>query len=336
MKKSYKHLSIEERNTLHCQVNEGRSLREIAGILGRSASTLSREVRRLGTAAQYDAGAARQVSIGRRRRGERKLASGTKLRAVVETGLRSGYSPQQISGRLRLMYPDQPDFHVSHETIYCAIYATPRGELRRELIGNLRKGHRERKARGQGEDRRGVLKDMRSIHDRPEEVLHRLVSGHWEGDLIKGAGNRSAVATLVERKTRFVVLAKMDGCGADAALEALTAKFRRIPPLLRKTLTYDQGKEMARHKELSKRVSIEVFFADPHSPWQRPSNENMNGLIREYLPKGDDLSVYSQAYLNRIAKALNYRPRAVLGFMTPAEAMTEEINKLRNGVAPQT
>lgn len=234
------------------------------------------------------------------------------------------------------MHPDQPDLHVSHETIYCAIYATPRGELRRELISNLRQSHKERKARGQGADRRGQLQEMRSIHERPEEVLHRLIPGHWEGDLIKGAGNRSAVATLVERKTRFLILAKMDDCGANAALEALTRKLRRVPVALRKTLTYDQGKEMARHKELTKRLSIEVFFADPHSPWQRGSNENMNGLIREYLPKGDDLSIYSQAYLNRIAKALNYRPRAVLGFMTPAEAMTEEINKLRTGVAPET
>lgn len=336
MKKSYTHLSVEERNTLHRLLNERQSLRQIATVLGRSASSLSREVKRTGGVAGYDAGLGREGALKRRRRGPVKLATGTALRGLVETGLRCGYSPQQISGRLRRMYPEQPDFHVSHETIYCAIYATPRGELRRELISNLRQSHQERKARVQGTDRRGHLQDMRSIHDRPEEVLHRQVPGHWEGDLIKGAGNRSAVATLVERKTRFVVLAKMDGCGADAALEALTAKFRRIPLPLRKTLTYDQGKEMARHKELTQRVSIEVFFADPHSPWQRPSNENMNGLIREYLPKGDDLSVYSQAYLNRIAKSLNYRPRAVLDFMTPAEAMAEEINKLRNGVAPQT
>lgn len=336
MKKNYTHLSVEERNTLHRLLNEQRSLRCIAEVLGRSTSTLSREVCRSGGRLGYDAGQAGAVSRQRRRRGPRKLAEGTELRVLVETGLRCGCSPQQISGRLKQMHPEQPDLHVSHETIYCAIYATPRGELRRELISNLRQSHKERKARGQGTDRRGQLQDMRSIHERPDEVLHRLIPGHWEGDLIKGAGNRSAVATLVERKTRFLILAKMDDCGANAALEALTRKLRRVPVALRKTLTYDQGKEMARHKELTRRLSIEVFFADPHSPWQRGSNENMNGLIREYLPKGDDLSIYSQAYLNRIAKALNYRPRAVLGFMTPAEAMTEEINKLRTGVAPET
>lgn len=336
MGQSYSQLGIEERNCSHRLLNEGCSLRQVARVAGRSPSTISREVARAGGHRSYDAASAQGMALRRRRRGPRKLAAGTALLKLVRAWLRVGYSPQQIAGRLRRMYAHQPEFHVSHETIYCVIYATSRGELRRELIGSLRKAHKERRSRGAGNDRRGKLQDMRSIHERPEEVFERLVPGHWEGDLIKGAGNRSAVATLVERKTRFVVLAKMDGCGAEAALEALTKKFRRVPLALRKSLTYDQGKEMAHHAELTRRVSTEVFFADPHSPWQRPSNENMNGLVREYLPKGDDLSVFSQGYLNGVPKALNYRPRAVLDFATPAEAMAEEINKLRTGVASQT
>ncbi|WP_249641076.1 IS30 family transposase, partial [Cupriavidus sp. U2] len=266
MGQSYSQLGIEERNWIHRLLNEGCSLRQIARVVGRSPSTVSREVARAGSHRSYDAASAQGMALRRRRRGPRKLAAGTALLKLVRAWLRVGYSPQQIAGRLRRMYAHQPEFHVSHETIYCVIYATPRGELRRELIGSLRKAHKERRSRGAGNDRRGKLQDMRSIHERPEEVFDRLVPGHWEGDLIKGAGNRSAVATLVERKTRFVVLAKMDGCGAEAALEALTKKFRRVPLALRKSLTYDQGKEMAHHAELTRRVSIEVFFADPHSP----------------------------------------------------------------------
>jgi len=177
---------------------------------------------------------------------------------------------------------------------------------------------------------------MASIHERPAEVEGRRVPGHWEGDLIKGAGNRSAVGTLVERTRRYVILARMDGCGAGAALEGFARKLRRVPACARKTLTYDPGKEMARHAELARRVRIRVCFADPHSPWQRPSNENANGLIREYLPKGMDLSGVSQAELNAIAKRLNNRPRKVLGFETPAEAFQREILNLTNRVALQT
>ncbi|GJG98748.1 IS30 family transposase [Cupriavidus pauculus] len=273
-------LGIEERNSIHRLLNEGCSLRQIARVVGRSPSTISREVVRAGAHRSYDGANAQVVALRRRRRGPRKLAAGTALLKLVKAWLRVGYSPQQIAGRLRRMYANQPEFHMSHETIH----ATPRGELRRESIGNLRKAHKERRPRGAGNDRRRKLQDIRSIHERPEKVFDRLVPGHWEGDLIKGAGNRSAVATLVERKTRFVVLAKMDACGAEAALEALTKTFHRVPLPLRKSLTYDQGKEMAHHAELSRRV--------------RPSNENMNGLVQDYLPKGDDLSVFSQGHLN--------------------------------------
>ncbi len=234
------------------------------------------------------------------------------------------------------MHPDEPTERVSHETIYSYIYAQPRGELRKTLIAALRQAHKKRLARSRGTDRRGHLRDMVSIHTRPAEVLGRQVAGHWEGDLIKGAGNASAVGTLVERKSRYVLLAKMDGTDAEAALEGFTRRMRTLPAAVRKTLTYDQGKEMAHHQALARRLNIRVYFADPHSPWQRPSNENANGLIRQYLPKGMDLSGVSQRRLTQIATALNTRPRKCLGFMTPEEVMSQEINQLNSCVALQT
>jgi IS30 family transposase len=247
-----------------------------------------------------------------------------------------GWLPEQIAGRRRTMYPEDPAQRVSHETIYLALYALPRGELRKALLAQLRQGPAARRPRSRGKDRRGGRRNMTSIHERPAEVATRKVPGHWEGDLIKGAGNRSAVGTLVERASRYVILARRDGTDAEVALEGLTRKLRRIPARVRKTLTYDQGKEMARHEELARRLRLQVYFADPHSPWQRPSNENANGLIREYLPKGMDLSQVSQEQLNAIAKSLNDRPWKVLGFLTPAEVFQNQILNLTNPVALQT
>lgn len=336
MRTEYKHLSLEERNTIHRGRLQGLSLRALAQRLERPVSTVAREVARNTTGASYDALAGQQGYRCRRRRGGRKLAPGTPLWNPVVMDLYRGWSPEQIAGRRRAMYPDESAQRVSHETIYLALYALPRGELRKALLGQLRQGCKARRPRSRGQDRRGGLRHMTSIHDRPAEVADREVPGHWEGDLIKGAGNRSAVGTLVERTSRYVVLARMDGTDADAALAAFTRKFRRIPAGVRKTLTYDQGKEMARHQELAKRVRIQVYFADPRSPWQRPSNENANGLIREYLPKGMDLSQVTQSELNAIARRLNNRPRKVLGFKTPAEVFQSEILKLANPVALQT
>jgi len=204
------------------------------------------------------------------------------------------------------------------------------------LIGALRQAHKARLPRSRGRDRRGRLRDMVSIHDRPVEVIGRQVAGHWEGDLLKGAGNASAVGTLVERKSRFLLLAKVDGPDAESVLEGFTRRLRTLPGSVRQTLTYDQGKEMARHQELAKRLHLRVYFADPHSPWQRPTNENTNGLLRQYLPKGMDFSGLSQRYLTQVATALNTRPRKCLGFLTPEEVMSQEINHLNNAVAFQT
>ena len=332
----YKHLSADERAAIQRGRLQGQSPAAIAKTLGRPRSTVTRELSRHVGGAAYDAPAAQRGYHRRRRRGHRKLAPGTPLWEPVVMDLCRGWSPEQIAGRRREMHPDDPAQRVSHETVYLALYALPRGELRQDLLGRLRQARKARRPRGRGADRRGGLPDMTPIHERPAEVEGREVPGHWEGDFIKGAGNRSAVGTLVERTSRYVILARMDGCGADAALEGFARKLRRVPACVRKTLTYDQGKEMARHAELARRTGIKVYFADPHSPWQRPSNENANGLIREYLPKGTDLSGASQAELNAIARLLNNRPRKVLGFKTPAEVFQREILNLTHRVALQT
>jgi len=335
MSNSFKHLSVDERNDIQAGLNLGLSRRGLARRLHRPPSTISREIHR-SSGPSYDAARASQEARARRRRGPRKLAPGSMLEQAVQAELQRGWSPEQIAGRLKQMHPEEPSERVSHETIYAYIYAQPRGELRKLLIGALRQAHKKRLPRSRGQDRRGRLRDMVSIHDRPVEVQGRQVAGHWEGDLIKGAGNASAVGTLVERKSRFVLLAKVDRPDAESVLEGFTRRLRTLPASLRKTLTYDQGKEMARHQELAERLHLRVYFADPHSPWQRPTNENTNGLLREYLPKGMDFSGLSQRYLTQVATALNTRPRKCLGFLTPEEVMSSEINHLTSPVALQT
>ena len=343
MGQHYHHLSAFERNFLQTQLNAGCNPGQIALALGRSRSTVSREVRRNAVAASpapigglnYDAGIASRASFARRRRGLVRLALASPLRALVFTQIRLGWSPQQISGRLKLMpnLSGEPQT-VSHETIYKAIYVLPRGELRRDLIGLLRQGRKLRRPRTQGKDRRGSLTGMVSVHERPASVLTRQLPGDWEGDLIKGAGNASAIGTLAERKTRYVILTKMKDSTADAALSGFSRGLSKVPKTMRVSMTYDQGKEMARHAELADKLKIKVYFCDPHSPWQRPTNENTNGLIRQYLPKGIDLNIYSQKDLDKIADSLNNRPRKVLGFRTPLEAYQTEISN--QSVALQT
>ena len=217
------------------------------------------------------------------------------------------------------MFPDEPERHVSHETIYTAIYAHARGELRRDLIACLRQGKSSRMPRSRGTDRRGQIPEMVSIHMRPPEVDDRVMPGHWEGDLIKGAGNKSSVGVLVERSSRLVLLARMPDATAAAALAAFTVKLNSIAAPMRHSLTYDQGREMARHADLARATNIRVYFCDPHSPWQRGTCENTNGLLRQYLPKGTDLAVYTQDELDGIADSLNGRPRATHNWRNPLE-----------------
>ena len=320
----YDHLSYVDRLSIDEGRRAGLSLRAIARKLKRAPSTVSRDIRRVGSyQSGYDAPNAFFSALRRRResrRGARKLSPGSPLFEHVARSLREGWSPLQIMGRLRRMEEANTCGMVSHETIYTALYALPRGELRRELLAHLRQGRQNRRPRSRGTDRRkGFVTDDIRITERPEEIEERLIPGHWEGDLIKGAANRSAVGTLVERTSRLVLLARMDGLDADTTRCAFERSFENVPEPLRKTLTYDRGTEMARHKTLTQNTGIVVYFADPYSPWQRGSNENANGLIRQYLPKGTDLSPFTQDQLNEIAERLNNRPRKVLDFETPNE-----------------
>ena len=255
------------------------------------------------------------------RRRQHKLAATGPLFAEVRSKLKIGWSPDQISGYLKQAHPDCYARNVSHETIYNTLY----GELRRELIACLRQGHVNRWPRSRGTNRKqaGFIAEDVLIHVRPPEVDDRQVPGHWEGDFIKGAANRSAVGTLVERSSRFILLAQMDNCTSLAALHGFTRLLQTVAPAMRKTMTYDRGSEMARHRDLASANGIQVYFADPYSPWQRGSNENANGLVREYLPKGTDLSGISQDELNAIANRLNERPRRILGYQTPRAAFAK-------------
>ena len=324
-KSCYTHLSSEERATLSLGLAQGHSLRMVARVLGRAPSTLSRECARNTTRGHaYCVSTAHPQAVARAHqpRRLRKLLNPW-LWAYVQASLTAGCSPEQIAGRLRRTYPDDMRKHLSTETIYTALYVLPRGALRSELLAALRQARKARRPRSRGTDRRGQLPNMTPIADRPAEVTSRQVPGHWEGDLLKGAHNGSAVGTLVERTSRLVILARMDGTDARSARKGFTKKLRHVPALLRKTLTYDRGKEMAEHERLAQQLKIQVFFADPHAPWQRGTNENTNGLLRQYLPKGTDLSGYTQRELNAMAHRLNTRPRKCLDFATPLEVYAQ-------------
>lgn len=322
--KSYRHLSAEERETLSLGLAAGHSLRRMAMVLRRAPSTVSREMARNAGRSQYRACTAHTLASARARqpRRLRKLRDPW-LWSYVQRSLREGYSPEQIAGRLQRAYPDDMRKQLSPETIYAGLYVLPRGTLRTELLAVLRQARKARRPRARGTDRRGQIPNMRPLAERPAEVAFRTVPGHWEGDLLKGARNGSAVGTLVERTTRLVILAKMDGTDARSARKGFTKKLRHVPAMLRKTLTYDRGKEMAEHEQLAQRLSLQIFFADPHAPWQRGTNENTNGLLRQYLPKGTDLSAYTQRELNAIAHRLNTRPRKCLNFATPLEVYAQ-------------
>jgi transposase, IS30 family len=320
--RTYKQLRPEERLTIASMKLQGASPRAMARVLARPASTVSRELRRN---ASPEGGYCAQSALAQHahRRQAARWASKLDLQSVqwgvVVTMLSWKWSPQQIAATLKRVFPDEPQRHVSHETIYTAIYAHARGELRRDLIACLRQGKSTRMPRSRGTDRRGQIPEMVSIHVRPPEVNDRVMPGHWEGDLIKGAGNKSSVGVLVERSSRLVLLARMPDATAASALAAFTAKLNSIAAPMRHSLTYDQGREMSRHADLARATNIRVYFCDPHSPWQRGTCENTNGLLRQYLPKGTDLSVYTQEELDGIADSLNGRPRATHDWRNPLE-----------------
>jgi transposase, IS30 family len=335
----FSQLSESDRWLMDSMLAQGQSQASVARAVGVHPCTISRERKRgllpgcdryfavVGESHRSDARA--RAGLARRKLGQDR---GSPYWQLVLPWLHLGWSPEQIAGRLKLM-PESPS--ISHETIYCAIYAMPRGALRTELVSLLRKSHAGRLPRARGSSRFTGLQNMTPIALRPPEVAARIVPGHWEGDLIKGARNLSAVGTMIERTSRFVMLAQLDNAGADSTLAGFSRRLRTVPDSLRKTLTYDQGTEMARHEQLAKRLRMDIFFCDPHSPWQRGSNENANGLIREYLPKGTDLRNITQAQLNRIEDSLNNRPRKILDFLTPAEVFANlKLNQLA-GVALQ-
>lgn len=332
-------LSLEEREEIWFGRSRGHSVRQIAARLGRAPSTVSRELRNAGRGGYRPSTAQRIVDQRRARPKPRKLAINARLREYVQTGLEADRSPEQIMLRLRRDFPHDPEMRVSHETIYQALYVEGRGGLKRELQVALRTGRTLRRPRGREQRRsRADMLEMVSIADRPAEVEDRSVPGHWEGDLIVGKDSGSAIGTLVERTTGFVMLLHLpEKHGAAQVRDQMIAAIGKMPEMLRKSVTWDQGIEMASHKQISIATGIEIYFCDPHSPWQRGSNENTNGLLRQYFPKGQDLSVFPADYLDYIADKLNNRPRKRLDAMTPREALDELLSaSIAGGVAPTT
>jgi IS30 family transposase len=323
---SGRYLSVAEREEIAVGVAAGEPLRVIAARLGRAPSTVSREIRRNGTRRGYRAVAAQaQAEFRARRPKTAKLAGNPRLRGWVQDRLRERWPPAQISVMLAREFPGEPEMRVSHETIYPAIYVQGRGALRRELAACLRTGRALRKPRRKADQRRGRIKDMVMISQRPAEAEDRAVPGHWEGDLIIGSRN-SAIGTLVERSTRFVLLLHLPSRhDAAPAAAAMTEAMATLPVQLRRPLTWDQGKEMAAHRQISLATELDIYFCDPHSPWQRGSNENTNGLLRQYFPKGTNLSVHSKQHLEEAAAELNARPRKTLGWRTPAQVLEETL-----------
>ena len=320
-RRSRRVLSLSEREEISRGIVAEQSIRSIASALGRSASTVSREIQRNGGYDDYRASIADEEAWNRARRPKRcRLARDPRLRRAVARKLRRNWSPEQIAGWLKRAHPGDESYHVSHETIYRSLFVQARGVLKKELLRHLRSKRAIRRSRhsshrGHG---KGDLADIVSIRERPAEVEDRAVPGHWEGDLIAGSKN-TYIATLVERHTRYVMLAKVSDRQTQTVVPALIKQARKLPTELYKSLTWDRGKEMGDHRRFSLATNIDVYFCDPQSPWQRGSNENTNGLLRQYFPKGTDLSVHSQAHLNKVARELNERPRKTLEFETPAE-----------------
>jgi IS30 family transposase len=319
-------LSLAERTEIRVGLEVGCSFAQIGRRLGRATSTISRDVAANGGRDDYRPIRAHEHACERARRPKpTKLASHPALCARVTADLEAWWSPKQIARRLRTEFGNDATMTISHETIYKSLFVQGRGELRRELARCLRTGRAQRRTRNRTE-RRGQIPNMVMISERPAEADDRAVPGHWEGDLIVGKNNQSAIGTLVERSTRYVMLLHLpDGRGAEQVRDAMTATIQTLPATLRRSITWDQGKEMAQHRQFSIDTGVDVFFCDPHSPWQRGSNENTNGLLRQYFPKGTDLNVHDLAALQAAANSLNGRPRETLNWQTPTERLTEFI-----------
>jgi IS30 family transposase len=323
-KPSSTRLSLEERVEIKLGLERHSTLQEIAASIGRHASTVCREIKANGGPERYRPFKAHQRAARMARRPKATKLQHTALRRRVVRDLERLHSPKQIACRLRAEFSDDERMQISHETIYKSLYVQGRGELRKELARCLRTGRAKRKPTRQTP--RGRIRDMVMISERPAEVEDRAVPGHWEGDLILGKDQQSAVGTLVERSTRFVILLHLPkDRSAESVRAAMSKAIVKLPAMLRRSITWDQGKELAQHVEFTVETGIPIYFCDPHSPWQRGSNENTNGLLRQYMPKGTDLSIYSAQKLRAIADSLNTRPRETLGWMTPSEKLAELI-----------
>jgi IS30 family transposase len=314
-------LTLKEREEISRGIVAGSSIRLIAVSLGRAPSTISREINRNGGLQNYRANQADQAAWERAHRPKVcKLVENRSLARIVAKKLQLEWAPEQIAGWLKRTYPDDENYQVSHETIYRSLFIQARGALKKGLLQHLRRTRAMRRSRHhtQKTGDHGRITDTVSIRERPASVEDRAIPGHWEGDLVMGSNN-SQIATLVERNTRYVMLAKVNGQDSETVINALIKQAHKLPRELYKSLTWDRGKEMAEHKRFTLATDIKVYFCDPQHPWQRGSNENTNGLLRQYFPKGTDLSVYSQAKLNAVARRLNERPRKTLDYETPAE-----------------
>lgn len=320
-------LSLSEREEISRGIAAGDSMRGVASAIGRAPSTVSREVARHGGRKRYRANEADQAAWNRARRPRPcRLAIHRRLQRIVAKKLSLDWSPEQIAEWLKRRYPDHEEMQISHETIYRSLFVQARGVLKKGLVRHLRTRRmmrRSKKASTRGQPR-GQIVDAVSIRERPPEIEDRAVPGHWEGDLLAGSNN-THIATLVERKSRFTMLVRVAGKDTETVVRALTRQVRRLPAELRKSLTWDRGMEMAAHKEFAIATDVQVYFCDPQSPWQRGTNENTNRLLRQYFPKGTDLSACSQVDLNRIALRLNQRPRKTLDFRSPAEVLNESV-----------
>ena len=324
-RRSSRSLTLAEHEEISRGLASYRSLRAIALQLGRAPSTISREVNRNGGVKQYRASQADQAAWDRAHRPKTcKLVANRALARVVASKLQLEWAPEQIAGWLKHTYPDDEHYQVSHETIYKSLFIQARGALKKELLQHLRRTRAMRRSRHhtQKTEDHGRITDTVSIRERPASVEDRAVPGHWEGDLVFGSNN-SQIATLVERHTRYVMLARVKSKDTETVINALIKQAHKLPRELYKSLTWDRGKEMADHKRFTLATDIKVYFCDPHNPWQRGSNENTNGLLRQYFPKGMDLSDVSQAKLNAVARRLNERPRKTLNYETPAEQFNQ-------------
>lgn len=316
----YKRLTFEEREEISRLLTLKTTIREIARKLNRFPSTISREIKRSAlTSNEYRALNANKLAQSKQYRQQCKLVLNTELLDFVYDHIvHKFWTPEQIAKRLKILYPDNMDMRISHESIYNYLYVLPRTTLKKEIICGLRRHHKNRRNKKERE-KSCPIQDYLSIEERPAEVADRIVPGHWEGDLILGRLNQSAIGTLVERTTRFTLLVKLTAKDSNTVRMAFAEKFKTVPDGLKRTLTYDQGQEMAKHKLFTNDTNITVYFAHPHSPWERGTNENTNGLVRQFFPKGTDFNDISEKEINRIQELLNDRPRKVHDFYTPNE-----------------